>query len=233
MTTPNLRGKGQERLLPEAITERRATPSFDGSPVPDEALSMILRAGLESPSGYNLQPWRFVVVRSAEQKRRLREAAMGQAKVEEAGAVIVCCGDPDAPRGSNLDEVLAEAAEHGFSEEQNRMVRESVSSVFGKPAENAMGVAPDWAVWVNRHVMIAFTTMMWTAEVLGYDTAPMEGFFEDKVKSVLNIPDSIRVVALLGIGKLKGLDKPYAGRHAMSSVCFAENWGKGINLLDV
>jgi nitroreductase len=29
-------------------------------------------------------------------------------------------------------------------------------------------------------VMIAMTTMMWMAEVLGYDTAPMEGFFEDK-----------------------------------------------------
>ena len=92
-----------------------------------------------------------------------------------------------------------------------------------------MGVAPDWAVWVNRHVMIAFTTMMWTAEALGYDTAPMEGFYEDKVKSVLNIPASIRVVALLGIGKLKGPDKPYAGRHALRGVCFAEKWGEAIN----
>jgi nitroreductase len=64
-------------------------------------LSAILRAGLEAPSGYNLQPWHFVVVRNPEQKRRLREAAMGQAKVEEAGAVIVCCGDPNAPRGRN------------------------------------------------------------------------------------------------------------------------------------
>jgi len=230
MTTPNLRRSGQERLLSEAIAERRATPSFDGSPVPEEVLSVILRAGLESPSGYNLQPWRFVVVRSAEQKRRLREAAMGQTKVEEAGAVIVCCGDPDAPCGRNLDDVRAEAAKHGFSEEQNRKVRETITSVFSKPAGDAMGVAPDWAVWVNRHVMIAFTTMMWMAEVLGYDTAPMEGFFEDKVKSVLNIPDSIRVVALLGIGRLKGPDKPYAGRHTMRSVCFAETWGEGINL---
>jgi nitroreductase len=230
MTFPNLRASSQERFLSEAITQRRATPSFDGSPVPDEVLSVILRAGLESPSGYNLQPWRFVVVRSAEQKRRLREAAMGQPKIEEAGAVIVCCGDLNAPRGTNLDEVLAEAAKHGFSEEQNRKVKEAVSSVFAKPAGNAMGVAPDWAVWVNRHVMIAFTTMMWMAEVLGYDTAPMEGFFEDKVKSVLNIPDSIRVVALLGIGRLKGPDKPYAGRHAMRSVCFADKWGEGISL---
>jgi len=44
------------------------------------------------------------------------------------------------------------------------------------------------------------------------------------------IPDSIRVVALLGIGRLKGADKRYAGRHAMRSVCFAETWGEGINL---
>jgi nitroreductase len=230
MTTPKSRKIGQERLLREAIAERRATPSFDGSPVPDEVLSVILRAGLESPSGYNLQPWRFVVVRTADQKRRLREAAMGQPKVEEAGAVIVCCGDPDAPRGRNLDVVLTEAAKHGFSEDQNQKVRETITSVFSKPAGSAMGVAPDWAVWINRHVMIAFTTMMWMAEALGYDTAPMEGFFEDKVKSVLNIPGSIRVVALLGIGRLKGPDKPYAGRHAMRSVCFAEKWGEGINL---
>jgi len=230
MTIPNLQASGQEGFLSEAITERRATPSFDGSPIPDNVLSAILRAGLESPSGYNLQPWRFVVVRSAEQKRRLREAAMGQSKVEEAGAVIVCCGDLNAPRGTNLDEVLAEAAKHGFSKEQNRKVREIITGVFSKPAGNAMGVAPDWAVWIDRHVMIAFTTMMWMAEVLGYDTAPMEGFFEDKVKSVLEIPDSIRVVALLGIGRLKGADKRYAGRHAMRSVCFAETWGEGINL---
>jgi nitroreductase len=155
---------------------------------------------------------------------------MDQAKVEEAGAVIVCCGDPNAPRGRNLDEVLAEAAKHGFSEEQNRKVKEAVSSVFSKSAGNAMGVAPDWAVWINRHVMIAFTTMMWMAEVLGYDTAPMEGFYEDKVMSVLNIPDSIRVVALLGIGRLKGPDKRYAGRHELRDVCFAEKWGAPINI---
>ena len=93
-----------------------------------------------------------------------------------------------------------------------------------------MGVAPDYAVWVNRHVMIAFTTMMWMAEVLGYDTAPMEGFFEDKVKSVLGIPESVRVVALLGIGRRNGPDKRYAGRHPMLDVCFNGRWGEPLDL---
>jgi nitroreductase len=230
MTTLNAPGHDQQRLLSDAIAERRATPSFDGSPVPENVLSLIIRAGMEAPSGYNLQPWRFVVVRDADQKRRLRDAAMGQLKVEEAGAVIACCGDLNAPRGRNLEDVLAEAAQHGFTEEQNQKMRETLSNVFGGPAGNMMGLSPDYAIWINRHVMIAFTTMMWMAEVLGYDTAPMEGFFEDKVKSVLNVPDEVRVVALLGIGRRKGADKRYAGRHEIGTVCFAERWGERVNL---
>lgn len=220
----------EANVFSKLIAERRATSNFDGSPIPDDVLAEILKAGMESPSGYNLQPWRFVVVRDAEQKHRLREAAMGQPKVEEAGAVIVCCGDLNAPRGKNLEEVLAESLKHGFSEDQNQKMKETLNKVFSAPAGNAMGISPDYGVWVNRHVTIAFTTMMWMAEALGYDTAPMEGFFEDKVKSVLGIPDGVRVVALLAIGKLKGADKPYGGRHKMHDVCFAEKWGKGIKL---
>jgi len=214
-----------EHLLSEVILSRRATPSFDGSPLPDDILSKILKAGTAAPSGYNIQPWRFVVVRDKEQKHRLREAAMGQPKVEEASAVIVCCGDLNAARSDSLDVVLAESEKHGFSKEQNQKMKELLNKTFNSPAGNAMGLTPDYAVWVNRHVMIAFTTMMWTAETLGYDTAPMEGFFEDKVKSVLNIPEGIRVVALLGIGKLKGADKPYAGRRKLQDICFADKWG--------
>lgn len=219
-----------ERLLSEAISTRRATPSFDGSPLPDEILRKILEAGMAAPSGYNLQPWRFVVVRDKEQKQRLRAAAMGQLKVEEASAVIVVCGDLNAYKGDSLDAVLTESEKHGFNKEQNQKMKEQLNKTFSAPAGNIMGLTPDYAVWLNRHVMIAFTTMMWMAEILGYDTAPMEGYYEDKVKSVLNLPENIRVVALLGIGKLKGPDKLYAGRRKLEDICFAEKWGGGLKL---
>jgi nitroreductase len=76
--------------------------------------------------------------------------------------------------------------------------------------------------------MIAFTTMMWAAETLGYDTAPMEGFMEDQVKALLQIPERVRVVALLAIGRLEGKDKLYAGRFEPARSVFAETWGKSI-----
>src|SRR4051794_28593174 len=194
----------KERLFSEVVDERRATLSFDGSPVPDEVMRRILEAGSKAPSGYNIQPWRFVVVESPEMKKKLREASFGQPKVEEAGAVIVCCGDLSAVRPQQLDRVLQMSEKHGFAREQNEKVKQIVTGTFSAGAGDAMGVAPDWAVWLNRHVMIAFTTMMWMAEVIGYDTAPMEGFVESQVRHALEIPENIRVVALLAIGRHKG-----------------------------
>ncbi|MGH7979338.1 MAG: nitroreductase family protein, partial [Limisphaerales bacterium] len=49
--------------LTGALLERRATTHFKPEPVPDEYLEAILGLGGQAPSGYNLQPWRFVVVR--------------------------------------------------------------------------------------------------------------------------------------------------------------------------
>lgn len=218
-----------EKLLSEAIKERRATPGFEDVPIHTADLEKIIRAGLEAPSGYNLQPWRFVVVRDREQKKKLRAAAFGQAKVEEASVVIVACGDPQGWKDGDLEETLRLAKEHGYGgDQEHNQVRAGVSGFLGGVPGTAGGVAPTLDLWANRHVMIALTTMLWAAETLGYDTAPMEGFEEDKVKALLKIPERVRVVALLGIGRRRGTDKPYGGRFDPSRTVFAEEWGKKI-----
>ena len=63
---PRRRADGGElRPLPDLLLHRRATRSFKPDPVPDEYLRAILALGTQAPSGYNLQPWRFIVVREA------------------------------------------------------------------------------------------------------------------------------------------------------------------------
>ena len=217
-----------EKLLSQVVQERRATPSFQEVPIHSADLEKIITAGLSAPSGYNLQPWRFVVVRDRDQKKKLRATAYNQAKVEEASAVIVACGDSQGWKEGDLDEVLKIAKQHGFTDEQNAKVRGAVTGIFGGSPGKTGGMEPSFDLWVNRHVMIAFTTMMWTAETLGYDTAPMEGFEEDKVKALLKIPEHVRVVALLGIGRLKGPDKPFAGRMPRSRTVFEHEWGNAM-----
>lgn len=218
-----------EKTLSQAIQERRATPSFLTDAVPDADLKKILAAGLSAPSAYNLQPWRFVVVREPEQRVRLRQAAMKQPKVEEAPVVIVACADLEGWRSGDVDEVIRLAQQHGYGDEaRHASMRKNVANFLGSAPGAAGGLTPDFAVWANRQTMIAFTTMMWQAEVLGYDTAPMEGFYEDQVKAALGIPAHVRVVALLAIGHRKGEDKRFAGRFAMQRTVFAEKWGNPI-----
>lgn len=219
-----------ERSLTEAIRARRATPSFLPNPVAERDLKKILEAGLSAPSAYNLQPWRFVVVRDPVQRARLRQAAMKQPKVEEAPVVIVACADLEAWRHGDLDEIIRLAQHHGYGDESRYASwRKNIANFFDSGPGAKGGLAPDFAVWANRQTMLAFTTMMWTAEVLGYDTAPMEGFDEDEVKATLEIPPHVRVVALLAIGYRKGEDKGFGGRFAMQRTVFAEKWGDPIS----
>jgi nitroreductase len=208
-----------EKLLSQAIAERRATPSFDGAPMPPEDLRRILDAGLHAPSGYNMQPWRFVVVQGTEQKRRLRAASYNQAKVEEASVMIVACGDADSWR-KDLDPVLERGAEGGMPASYADQARKGVPNFMGSFSSDQM------KAWLNKQVMIAVTHMLLMAEVMGYDTAPMEGFEQDKVHEVLRLPLSYWVVAMLGVGHLKGSDKYDGGRFEMAHTVFGEEFGK-------
>jgi nitroreductase len=209
-----------EKPLSRAIAARRATPSFDGSAIPGEDLKAILDAGLHAPSSYNMQPWRFVVVRAPEQRRRLRGASFNQAKVEEASTVVVACADADGWRTGDLDEMLRLGREGGMPENYAAQAQTSVPEYLTHH--------PNLAAWLNRQVMIAFTSMMLMAEVLGYDTAPMEGFEEGKVREVLRLPLSYTVVALLAIGRAKGAEKFSSGRFSMARTVFGEEYGKAI-----
>jgi len=211
-----------EKTLTQAIAQRRATPSFDGSSIPNEDLKKILEAGLHAPSGYNMQPWRFIVVRTPEQRRRLRSASFNQAKVEEASVVIVACGDADGWRNADLEEMLRMGCEGGMPENYAEQARQNIP--------NYLSNHPNLTAWLNKHVMIAFTTMMLMAEVLGYDTAPMEGFEQEKVREVLKLPLSYHVVALLALGHLTGDDKFNGGRFSMATTVFDNEYGKPIKL---
>ena len=123
------------KTLAVAIAGRRATPSFDGTPISPSDLRRILDAGLHAPSGYNMQPWRFVVVRDPEQKKRLRAASYNQAKVEEASVMIVACGDADGWRSGDLDEMLRLGREGGMPENYAEQAKEIDSEFSLQPGE--------------------------------------------------------------------------------------------------
>ncbi len=218
---PTTRPGGEPlKPLPQVVLERRATQEFSSEEVPEEYLNAILELATQAPSGYNLQPWRFVVVRDAENRKRLQGAAFNQAKVGQAPVVVIALGMKREWK-QTADEVFREGAERGAgSVETWAKYRDSAFQFLDN-----MQHMP---TWVNRHTMIALTTMMLAAEAYGFDTAPMEGFDPAAVKREFNVPEEAEVVALLAIGRAQpGPDKPYTGRFPLARVVFSERYGEG------
>lgn len=203
--------------ITQVLLDRRATPHFTGEPLPEDYLEAILRLSAQAPSGYNLQPWRFVVVRDADARKRLQKAAMDQPKIGEAPVVVIAFAVKGGWRG-DMDAILQEGARRGVgTAEDVAKQRKAINEFLGAfPAD----------VWTNRHTMIALTTMMLVAEAYGVDTAPMEGFDPEAVKREFGLPAEAEVVALLAMGFAKPPDKMYGGRLALSELVHVERYGQ-------
>lgn len=203
--------------ITEVLLDRRATSHFQSDPVPQAYLDAILRFGAQAPSGYNFQPWRFVVVRDAENRKRLQKAAYGQPKISEAPVIIVAFSVEADWRGA-IDPVMEEGIRRGFGN------AEAAAGIKKNALQFLGGIPP--ALWMNRHTMIAVTTMMLVAEAYGLDTAPMEGFDPAAVKTELGLPEQAEVIAFLAIGFAQEPDKPYGGRLALSEFVHSERYGQ-------
>jgi nitroreductase len=203
--------------LTQVLLERRATQHFKPDPVPPEYVEAILKFGAQAPSGYNLQPWRFIVVRDAENRKRLQKAAFDQAKIGEAPLVIIAFGIKEEWKNFS-HAIFEEGARRGMGKMEHVGRQEKMALDF-------LGTLPAEA-WLNRHTMIAFTTMMLVAEAYGLDTAPMEGFDSDAVKREFGLPAEAVVIALLAIGFRDGAEKVYGGRLNLEHFVFAEKFGQ-------
>jgi len=80
----------------EVIEKRRSVRKYKTSNVPNEDLKRILEAARLAPSAGNRQPWRFIVVRTSEQKKLLAQAARNQMFLADAGVIIVALADTEA-----------------------------------------------------------------------------------------------------------------------------------------
>lgn len=63
------------RAFRDTLLLRRSVREFSSDPVPDEVIELAIEAAASAPSGANMQPWKFVVVRDPDVKREIRVAA--------------------------------------------------------------------------------------------------------------------------------------------------------------
>ena len=204
---------------PEAISKRRSTPVFDPTrPLPDALLKSILHLATLAPSSFNLQPWRFLVVRSRANREKLSAASYGQSKIIEAPVVVIVLGY-HTPQKTHLGPMIRTQVELGT-------ITGDVAKGLAARAERFVDNVPNVEAWTTRSTMLAAATLMIAAESLGVNSAPMEGFEPEKVRSSFGIPDDHSVCCLVALGfAAPGIQKPFPGRFGLDEVSYLEHFG--------
>lgn len=211
-------GRTGDLLKPvtDVILERRATWHFEPDPVPDEYLHAILTLAAQAPSGFNLQPWRFLVLRDAASRERLARVVPDYPVVREAPVVVIAFGMKEEVE-HHAEAVVREAARRGIGslEHVDERVRQMLDDLATVPSD----------VWVNRNTMIAVTFLMLAAEAYGFNTLALECFDSRALRDEFGAPEEAEVVALVAVGRRAGSERAYPGRFPLEAIVFDERYG--------
>ena len=183
----------------DAIFHRRAVKCFDEVEISEEARAQILSAASYAPSSFNLQPYKFYWVGSAEKRAEVARLCLGQKPAATASALVAAVADLQSlAHTSRLQAESMRTA--GFSEEKVRKYeREAkIGRILFQPGPLGIFAALKWVLfrvlnlwrvcgmpplfrqeqmkWAAKSTSLACQNLMIAAEALGVNTCPMEGF---------------------------------------------------------
>lgn len=158
---------------------RRAVKHFGGEAID---IGPVVKAIVNAPSSFGMQPYRVIAVRSAELKEQLRGVAYGQAQVTECDTLFVFCARTDL--NARAEEFINESG------------AEAIRGMLTQFLENI----PDGAGWASRQAYIALGFALAACAELHLPSCPMEGFTGSEVSRILELPHSLRPVVMLAVG---------------------------------
>ncbi|MCL7743624.1 nitroreductase family protein [Guyparkeria hydrothermalis] len=196
----------------EAIESRRAIKQFD----PEHELSVaeqdrLIELAMKSPTAFNLQHWRFVVVRDPAQRQAIREVAWDQSQVTDASMLVILCGRRDVWQQD------AQRVWRGAPAEVREMMHGAIDAYYRDQPQ----VERDE---VMRSCGIAGQTLMLAAREMGLDSCPMDGFDFDAVGRVINLPDNHVISFMVAIGKKAADVWPRPGQLGIDEVRFVDQF---------
>ncbi|MEM3372799.1 MAG: NAD(P)H-dependent oxidoreductase [Candidatus Anstonellales archaeon] len=185
--------KEYENLLNLAKT-RYATKVFDGRKISESDLNKILEMVRLTPSSYNIQPWKIVIVQDDNLKKELKKASYNQEQITSCSHLLVLCAETDTEKliqkiENDLKTKLPEEKLKGYIS----MLKQFTNSLDEKSKIS----------WLQKQVYLAAESAMLAAKALGIDSCPMEGFEPEKYKKILNLPQNLIPTVLIPIGYAK------------------------------
>jgi nitroreductase len=200
----------------DAIDNLRAAWRFRPDPIDDSDVRKILEAATRAASGGNSQPWRFVVVRDPELRRRLGEIYLRAWNVYRPAVERLFGGRLDAQGRSMLAGADALARNLGavpvhivvgLKETGGRLL---LRDEAGMPID--VGTPYSSVYPAVQNLILAATALGLATRLI-----TLHRIFESDVKALLGIADDVETVALIPLGRPDGVFKRRP-RHPLSAV---------------
>ena len=190
----------------EAITQRRAVKQFDPNHQMSKAeIDQLFSLAILSPTAFNIQNWRFVLVQNPELRRSIRSVSWNQSQVTDASLLVILCAD--------LKSWEKEPGRYwrNASQETQDFLLPAIDNYY----RGLEQVQRDEAM---RSCGMAAQTLMLTAKAMGYDSCPMDGFDFAAVGNLINVPEDHVIALFVAIGKALSPAHPRGGQLALSEV---------------
>jgi len=195
-----------------AIEQRRSVKHYDPDHKMTEAeIQKLLELAILSPTSFNMQNWRFVLVEEASLREEIWLASWKQNQVKDASILLVLCADLNA-HAKNPERYWANAPEQ---------VSTAIVPMIKNFYKDNASLQRDEAM---RSIGIVSQTLMLTAKAMGYDSCPMVGFDPKKVAEIIKLPEDHIIGMLLPIGKAKEPARARGGQLALNEVLVKNNF---------
>ncbi|MBM4152245.1 MAG: nitroreductase family protein [Kiritimatiellaceae bacterium] len=174
----------------EAIRSRRSIKQFD----PHHKLTaveerMLLEATILAPTSFNIQHWRFVILRDPALRARIRkEFGNDQSQMTDASLLVLFTADIKAWK-KQPERYWANAPKE---------IADLLVGWMGPFHESREWLQRDEA---QRSIGMAMQTLMLAAQAMGYQSCPMIGFDIDKVAELIHLPQDHVMGPMVAIGK--------------------------------
>ncbi len=196
----------------EAIRARRAVKHYDAThQMTDDEIDQLMSLAMQAPTAFNIQHWRFVLVRDPALRKEIRAVAWDQAQVTDASLLVVLCAD-----------LKAWEREPGrYWKNAPKEVADFLVPAIDQYYRDKPQVERDEAM---RSCGIAAQTIMLAAKAMGYDSCPMDGFDFDAVSKLINLPDDHVITMFVAVGKGTQAAWPKPGQLPMSDVVITDRF---------
>ena len=204
------------------IESRRSCRKFLNDPVPEEVINKALDAAFLAPNTSNIQPWEFYWVKDKEKRCSLVSACFEQNAAKTSSELIVAVSRVDTWK-RNKELLMSEMESQGkipprVSMYYNKIVpisytlgplsilgllKKLVSTAIGlfKPIPRKPAFKSELFEVVTKSTAMACENFILAIHALGFDTCPMEGFDEYRVKKILNLNSQSHIVMVIAVGK--------------------------------